>query len=107
MQNRKVTDTIAAVATAMSSSGIGIIRVSGDDSIEIVNQIFRGKKADKNLLEVPSHTIHYGVIQDGDEVLDEVLVAVMRGPHSYTAEDTVEIDCHGGDPGDEKNYWKQ
>lgn len=96
MQNRKVTDTIAAAATAMSSSGIGIIRVSGDDSIEIVNQIFRGKQADKNLLEVPSHTIHYGVIQDGDEVLDEVLVAVMRGPHSYTAEDTVEIDCHGG-----------
>lgn len=89
-------DTIAAIATAMSSSGIGIVRISGSDAIAIVSQIFRGKTAEKNLMEVPSHTIHYGMIQDGDEVLDEVLVMVMRGPHSYTAEDTVEIDCHGG-----------
>lgn len=96
MQNRKTTDTIAAIATAMSSSGIGIVRISGSDAIEIADQIFKSKKAGKTLKEVPTHTVHYGMIQDGDEVIDEVLVVVMRGPHSYTAEDTVEIDCHGG-----------
>jgi tRNA modification GTPase len=96
MQNRKTTDTIAAVATAMSSSGIGIIRVSGSEAIAIVDRIYRSKKAGKCLKDVPSHTVHYGWIQDGDQVLDEVLVIVMKGPHSYTAEDTVEIDCHGG-----------
>ncbi len=96
MQSRKTTDTIAAAATAMSSSGIGIIRVSGSEAISIVNQIYRSKKEGKSLMEVPSHTVHYGMIQDGEEPLDEVLVIVMRGPHSYTAEDTVEIDCHGG-----------
>lgn len=96
MQSRKTTDTIAAIATAMSSSGIGIIRISGSDATGIADQIFRSRKEGKSLNDVPSHTIHYGVIQDGDEILDEVLVVVMRGPHSYTAEDTVEIDCHGG-----------
>lgn len=96
MQSRKTTDTIVAVATAMSSSGIGIIRISGSEAIDIADRIFKSKKSGKTLEAVPSHTVHYGVIQDGDEVLDEVLVVVMRGPHSYTAEDTVEIDCHGG-----------
>lgn len=96
MLGRKTTDTIAAIATAMSSSGIGIVRISGSDAIAIADQIFKSKKAGKTLQEVPTHTIHYGVIQDGAEVLDEVLAAVMRGPHSYTAEDTVEINCHGG-----------
>jgi tRNA modification GTPase len=96
MQNRKATDTIAAVATAMSSSGIGIIRVSGSEAIAIVDRVYKSRKVGKRLAEVPSHTVHYGWIQDGDEVLDEVLVIVMKGPHSYTAEDTVEIDCHGG-----------
>lgn len=96
MQSRKTTDTIAAIATAMSSSGIGIIRISGVDAIGIADRIFKSKKSGKKLCEMPSHTVHYGVVQDGDEVLDEVLVIVMKGPHSYTAEDTVEIDCHGG-----------
>lgn len=96
MQSMKTTDTIAAIATAMSSSGIGIVRISGDEAITIADRIFKSRKAGKTLRDVPTHTIHYGVIQDGDEVLDEVLVMVMRGPHSYTAEDTVEIDCHGG-----------
>lgn len=96
MQSMKTTDTIAAIATAMNSSGIGIIRISGNEAIAIADRIFRSKKKDKKLGQVPTHTIHYGVIQDGDEVLDEVLVLVMKGPHSYTAEDTVEIDCHGG-----------
>lgn len=88
-------DTIAAISTAMSPSGIGIVRISGEDAFAVADRVFRGKK-DQKLSEVPSHTIHYGVIQDGEEILDEVLVMVMRGPHSYTAEDTVEIDCHGG-----------
>ena len=96
MLNRKTTDTIAAIATAMSSSGIGIVRISGSDAIAIADKIFKSKKTGKTLQEVPTHTVHYGVIQDGEEVFDEVLAVVMRGPHSYTAEDTVEIDCHGG-----------
>lgn len=96
MQSRKKTDTIAAVATAMSSSGIGIVRISGEDAITIADKIFKSKKDGKRLSEVPSHTIHYGVIKDENEILDEVLVMVMKGPHSYTAEDTIEIDCHGG-----------
>lgn len=94
--DRQTTDTIAAIATAMNHSGIGIVRVSGGQAIAIAEQIFHSKKAGKRLSDAPSHTVHYGTIQDGDEVLDEVLIVLMRGPHSYTAEDTVEIDCHGG-----------
>lgn len=89
------TDTIAAIATAMSSSGIGIIRISGDESVEIVDHIF-SMKNEKKLSDMPTHTIHYGHIKDGDEVIDEVMVVLMRAPKSYTKEDTVEIDCHGG-----------
>ena len=96
MLKDRSSDTIAAIATAMSSSGIGIIRVSGDQAVSIVNRIFAGKKGKFDLNTAPSHRIYYGMIHDGDEVLDEVLVMLMRGPHSYTAEDTVEIDCHGG-----------
>lgn len=96
MHSRKTTDTIAAIATAMNSSGIGIVRISGNEAIAIADRIFKSKKKDKKLENAATHTIHYGMIQDGDEVLDEVLVLVMKGPHSYTAEDTVEIDCHGG-----------
>lgn len=90
------TDTIAAIATAMTSSGIGIIRISGEDAFSIADQVFQPKKKDKKLSEQETYTIHYGNIVDGDEILDEVIVLLMRGPHSYTAEDTVEIDCHGG-----------
>ena len=82
-------DTIAAIATAMSNSGIGIIRISGSESLEIVRKIYKGK-----LLK--DHQIHYGYIVDGDETIDEVLVMVMEGPHSFTGENTVEINCHGG-----------
>jgi tRNA modification GTPase len=89
------TDTIAAIATAMSSSGIGIIRISGDEAVEIVSRIFLMKNG-KKLSDMPTHTIHYGHIKDGDEVIDEVMVVLMRAPKSYTKEDTVEIDCHGG-----------
>ncbi len=89
-------DTIAAVSTAMSSSGIGIIRISGSEAFAIADRIYSSKGGRKRLSDQKSHTIHYGFIKDGDEVIDEVLVMLMRGPRSYTAEDTVEINCHGG-----------
>ena len=90
------TDTIAAIATAVSDSGIGIIRVSGENAIEAVDGLYRSKGNKKRLSAVKSHTIHYGFIFDGEELLDEVMVAVMKAPNTYTREDTVEIDCHGG-----------
>lgn len=90
------TDTIAAIATAMSNSGIGIIRISGPDAIEVADKIYRSKNNKKNLCDQKTHTIHYGYIYDGDELIDEVMVAIMKAPNSFTAEDTVEIDCHGG-----------
>ena len=89
-------DTIAAIATPGSGSGIGVIRISGENAIEVADKIFQPKNKNKRLPEQPTYTIHYGNIVDGDELLDEVIVLLMRGPHSYTAEDTVEIDCHGG-----------
>ena len=89
------TDTIAAIATAMTSSGIGIVRISGDEAVSITDRIFEMKNQ-KKLEDMSTHTIHYGHIHDGDEVIDEVMVLLMRGPKSYTREDTVEIDCHGG-----------
>ena len=90
------TDTIAAISTAMTNSGIGIIRISGDEAISIANKIVVFKNANKKLVDVQSHTIHYGFIYDGNDFIDEVMVSVMKGPRSFTAEDTVEINCHGG-----------
>lgn len=89
-------DTIAAIATAMTGSGIGIIRISGEDAFDIADQIFRPAKKGKRLAGQDTYTMHYGNIVDGEEMIDEVIVLLMRGPHSYTAEDTVEIDGHGG-----------
>lgn len=90
------TDTIAAIATAVSDSGIGIIRISGEDAIQVADRVYRSKGNKKTLLNVESHTIHYGFIYNGEELIDEVMVAVMKAPNTYTREDTVEIDCHGG-----------
>ena len=96
MQNYE-NETIAAIATALSDSGIGIVRISGENAIYIVDSIFRSASGKKILGNVQSHTIHYGYIVDKDEnVIDEVMVAVMKAPRSYTTEDTVEINCHGG-----------
>lgn len=92
----KGTSTIAAVATAMSPSGISIIRVSGPRAWEIADEVFRTPGGKQTLLSKKSHTIHYGMIYDDGEMIDEVLVMLMRGPKTFTAEDTVEIDCHGG-----------
>lgn len=105
------TDTIAAIATAMADSGIGIVRISGEEAIEIADRMFRTKSGKRILSEVASHTINYGYIVDNssgekndvDEgylkesnIVDEVMVGVMKSPGSYTTEDTVEINCHGG-----------
>lgn len=89
-------DTIAAIATAMSNSGIGIIRVSGNESIEIVDHVYRDKNHNKILKNYKTNTIHYGFIIDDNEILDEVMVSVFKKPNSFTTEDTVEINCHGG-----------
>ena len=88
--------TIAAISTAMSASGIGIVRISGEDAMEVISRIYRSKGGKKRIKEVPSHTIHYGYIYAGEELIDEVLVMIMRAPRTFTGEDTVEIDCHGG-----------
>lgn len=87
-------ETIAAISTAIGEGGIAIIRVSGDKSIDIVDRIFKGKK---RLVEVRSHTINYGfIIDQNDEIVDEVLISVMKEPNTFTREDVVEINCHGG-----------
>lgn len=90
------TDTIAAIATGMTNSGIGIVRMSGADAFLVADRIFRSRKGHKKVSEMETHTVHYGYIADGDEVIDEVLLLVMRAPNTYTREDVVEIDCHGG-----------
>lgn len=85
-------DTIAAISTAQGVGAIAIIRVSGPDAISIVQNVFSNEK----LSNAPTHTIHYGFIQENGKNVDEVLVSVMRGPKTFTTEDTVEINCHGG-----------
>ncbi|MBR4083339.1 MAG: tRNA uridine-5-carboxymethylaminomethyl(34) synthesis GTPase MnmE [Lachnospiraceae bacterium] len=98
------TDTIVAIATALSDSGIGIIRVTGDDAVEIVNRLFVNKNGKSCFCRFKTHTIHYGYIIDcfskeedfQKRIVDEVMVALMKAPNSYTKEDTVEINCHGG-----------
>ena len=89
-------DTIAAIATALGEGGIAIIRVSGNKALEIVNKIFRGING-KDLLDIKPYTMRYGhMIDENNEIIDEVIVSFMKGPRSFTAEDTVEINCHGG-----------
>ncbi len=88
-------DTIAAISTAVSVSGIGIVRMTGDEAISIADKVYKGNK-NKKLASQKSHTIHYGYVVDENEIVDEVLVMLMKAPHTYTGEDTVEINCHGG-----------
>lgn len=93
------TDTIAAIATAMTNSGIGIIRISGEDAFTVIDRIYQSKNGKKKLSEEKSHTVHYGYIVDDtkeNKIIDEVMVLIMCAPNTYTREDTVEIDCHGG-----------
>ena len=90
------TDTIAAVATGMSNGGISIVRISGEDAFDIIDRIYRSKSGKKILSEQQSHTVHYGYIYDGEKLIDEVLVVIMKAPNTYTREHVVEINCHGG-----------
>ena len=85
-------DTIAGISTTLGVGAISIIRVSGDNAIKVVNSVFKGK----NLENVESHTINYGHIIDKEEIIDEVLVSIMKAPRTFTREDVVEINCHGG-----------
>ena len=91
----KKNHTIAAISTAMAESGIGIVRMSGEEAFAIADRIYKNKRG-KRLSDQKTHTIHYGFIEEEGKVIDEVLVMLMRGPHTFTGEDTVEIDCHGG-----------
>ncbi len=86
-------DTIAAISTGMTNSGIGIVRISGEEAFRIVAEVYSGKSG---IVNEKTHTIHYGFIKDGTEIIDEVLVMLMKAPRTFTGEDTVEINCHGG-----------
>lgn len=91
-----LTDTIAAVSTGMTNSGIGIVRISGSEAFEIADRVFKAKKGNVKIFEMKSHTLHYGYIHEDNKIIDEVLLTVMKAPNTYTTEDTVEINCHGG-----------
>ena len=80
------TDTIAAIATAMTNSGIGIVRISGEEAFSVIDKIYRSKKGEKKLSQEKSHTVHYGYICDGEKVIDEVMVLIMKAPNSYTTD---------------------
>ena len=84
-------DNIVALATAPGIGAIGVIRISGPDAFEIVNRLFKGK----DLLTQKSHTLHYGTIVKEKKIIDEVVLSLFKGPHSYTKEDVIEISCHG------------
>jgi len=90
------TDTIAAIATGLSNAGISIVRISGEEAFDVIDRIYKSKSGNKILSKENSHTLHYGFITDGELIIDEVMVAIMRAPSTYTREDIVEIDCHGG-----------
>ncbi len=89
------TETIAAIATSLSESGISIIRISGEDAVKVADKIFVSKSGRK-VSDFKSHTIHYGYVISNNETVDEILLSVMLAPRSYTGEDTIEINCHGG-----------
>lgn len=91
-----IKDTICAIATGLTSSGISIIRVSGPSALSIVDSLFVNSKNEHVLSSIESHTMRYGFLLDGEKIIDEVLVSYFKGPRSFTAEDTVEINCHGG-----------
>ncbi|MEE1313374.1 MAG: tRNA uridine-5-carboxymethylaminomethyl(34) synthesis GTPase MnmE [Lachnospiraceae bacterium] len=88
-------DTIAAISTAMADGGIGIVRISGDDACDIMEKVFHPAKK-KDMKSVPSHTAHYGFVYDGTKKIDECICLFMKAPNTYTKEDVVEINCHGG-----------
>ena len=90
-------DTIAAIATGLSESGISIIRISGEDAIDVADKLIGTGSGKKFLKDQESHTIHYGFVRDAQgNTVDEVMVSLFKAPRRYTTEDTVEINCHGG-----------
>ena len=89
-------DTICAIATAMTDAGIGIIRVSGNDAVSICDKLYISGKKERDLTRHEPNTIKYGYIVDGDRIVDEVMISFMKAPHSYTCEDVIEINSHGG-----------
>ncbi len=89
-------ETIAAISTPLSNGGISIVRMSGPDAFSIIDKVYSSPGGKKILSKEQSHTVHYGFIKDDEEIIDEVMVVILRGPSTYTREDTVEIDCHGG-----------
>lgn len=95
MIRNQSSDTIAAISTSVSPSGIGIVRMSGEEAIAIAEKVYQGKNG-KKLMEQKSHTIHYGYVIDKEDIIDEVLIMLMKAPHTYTGENTIEINCHGG-----------
>ena len=95
MNDLFIDDTIAAIATAPGEGGIGIIRISGEKSLQVAQSIFKSKSG-KMIKDYNARTLIYGTVVDNEKVIDEVLVAYMKGPNSYTAEDVIEINCHGG-----------
>ena len=90
-----IKDTIAAIATGITPAGIGIIRISGEDAFNVASSVFR-RKSGVSIDSFESHRVYYGYVYDSDSLLDEILLIPMKGPHSYTGEDTVELQCHGG-----------
>lgn len=90
------TETIAAIATGLTNAGISIIRISGEAAFSIIDKIYKSKSGNKKLSKESSHTVHYGFIMDNELVIDEVMVLIMRAPSTYTREDVIEINCHGG-----------
>jgi len=91
VKDHSIEDTIVALSTPTGLGAIGVIRLSGAKAISIVNEVFFGK----DLTSVASHTVHFGTIRNDDQILDEVVATIFRGPNSYTKEDVVEISCHG------------
>lgn len=94
--NMSSNETIAAIATGLTDSGIGIIRISGEHAVEVGNSVFQSPSGKKILKQAESHTLYYGYVIEDDFVIDEVMAVVMKAPRSFTGEDTVEIQCHGG-----------
>jgi len=90
-----INDTICALSTPAGSGAIGIVRLSGPDSLAYCRKFFTSVNSQTDIANVPSHTVHFGRFSDGDQLIDEVLVTVFRNPHSYTGQDIVEISCHG------------
>lgn len=89
-------DTIAAITTGMTNAGVGIIRISGDQACEVADKVFHAENKEKQASNMKSYTAAFGKVYDGEEIIDEAILLVMKAPHTYTCEDVCELQCHGG-----------